>query len=316
MTESNTTTTTFLDIINDVDSFKLNNTYYKFFSHDGVLLGYIAPSIAQYFPGLPITTKSFEINNVEQTIKIGSEFDTLEKRNEMFNKVALEWRDNITQLEHRLKKGWRNELYTVYNPTSIPYARIERAFSVLLGVVTYGTHINGYISEQNSSNGKLKMWIPRRAANKPTYPNMLDNMVGGGLGYPYGIWETVVKECYEEAGLSEDFVASHSKCTGVLSYLYGTADGRVQPEVEYVYDIEFENEHEVVPHPVDGEVSEFKLLDLDEILEKLRNKEFKPNCGLVIVDFLVRHGYITPESEPNYFEIVTRCHTKFEFPTR
>ncbi|RLV95620.1 Uncharacterized protein JA1_000873 [Spathaspora sp. JA1] len=314
-TPSGGTTSKYLDIINDVDSFKLTASYYKFLSHDGILLGYISPTIAQYFQTdlLPITTKTFNIDNINQTIQLGSEFTTVEKRNSVFNQVAIEWRDNIKQLDHRLKKGWRNELYTVYNPTNTPYVLIERAFSVLLGVVTYGVHINGYIK---SADGDLKMWIPTRSATKPTYPGMLDNMVGGGLGYPHGIWETVVKECYEEAGLSEEFVTKHAKCTGVLSYMYGTDDGRVQPEVEYIYDIEFENEYDVIPKPIDGEVSEFKLMDLQEILTKLEHKQFKPNCGMVIVDFLIRHGYITPESEPNYFEILTRCHTKFEFPTR
>ena len=31
--------------------------------------------------------------------------------------------------------------------------------------------------------------------------------------------------------------------------------------------------------------------------------EFKFNCNLVIIDFLVRHGFITPE-EPDYMAIV------------
>jgi hypothetical protein len=26
-------------------------------------------------------------------------------------------------------------------------------------------------------------------------------------------------------------------------------------------------------------------------------KEYKPNCQLVIIDFLIRHGYITPEQK-------------------
>lgn len=31
--------------------------------------------------------------------------------------------------------------------------------------------------------------------------------------------------------------------------------------------------------------------------------EYKPNCNLVVVDFLIRHGYITPDS-PGYIELV------------
>jgi len=33
--------------------------------------------------------------------------------------------------------------------------------------------------------------------------------------------------------------------------------------------------------------------------------EFKPNCNLVIIDFLVRHGFLVEEDE-DYIEIVQR----------
>ena len=69
--------------------------------------------------------------------------------------------ETVSKFHELLDKGWRNELYTVYNPSSVPYMLIERAFSVLLGVVTYGVHINGYVPPENSSNGKLKFWVPR-----------------------------------------------------------------------------------------------------------------------------------------------------------
>ena len=35
--------------------------------------------------------------------------------------------------------------------------------------------------------------------------------------------------------------------------------------------------------------------------------DFKLNCNLVIIDFLVRHGYITPKDE-DYLEIVRGLH--------
>lgn len=300
-----------LNVINEVDSFRLNDTYYKLLTHDaGAVLGYIAPFVAQFFQHTP----SFEFDGDAKTIKIGSEYDSFEKRNALFQDIGNQWRQ-YPEFHELLDKGWRNELYTVYNPSSVPYMLIERAFSVLLGVVTYGVHINGYVPPENSSNGKLKFWVPRRSATKPTYPGKLDNTVAGGLGYPYGLTETVIKECFEEAGLEEEFVKSHIKSTGVVSYMYLTKDGRVQPEVEYTYDIKFDDEENIIK-PQDGEAESLQLLDVDQVLEKLHNKEFKPNCGLIIVDFLIRHGHITPENEPNYLEIVSRCHVAMPFATR
>lgn len=45
----------------------------------------------------------------------------------------------------------------------------------LLGIRQYGVHMNGYIYD---ADNELKMWIGRRSPTKPTYPGMLDNIVG------------------------------------------------------------------------------------------------------------------------------------------
>jgi isopentenyldiphosphate isomerase len=304
--------TTLLDIVDLVDSCPYTDVseYYQLIAHDGSTpLGYVTEEIALLFK----RHNEFDVNNSTKTIILNSDFDTLEKRDRLFEIVAESWKE-IPELDELLVKGWRNELYTVYNPHHVAYMHIERSFSVLIGVVTYGVHINGYIPANNSKNGQLKMWIPRRSATKPTFPGMLDNTVAGGLGYPHGIWDTLVKECYEEAGLAQEFVESHAKACGVLQYMYKTDDNRIQPEVEYIYDIAFDNEDDIKPHPVDGEAEDFQLMEVDEILTRLYQNEFKPNCGLVIIDFLIRHGIVTPESEKYYTEILTRSHRRFPFP--
>ncbi|KAG5421568.1 hypothetical protein I9W82_000659 [Candida metapsilosis] len=302
----------FLSIVETVDSFKKTDAFYTLLDHKGsVPLGYIDPTIVKLLQ----SESAFVTNNESKTIAIGSKFDTMEKRNEMLAEVADRWR-KIPELDERLNKGWRNELFVIYNPSKTEYAHMERAFSVLLGVVTYGCHINGYVPPELSSNGKLKLYIPRRSKTKSTFPGMLDNTVAGGLGYPHGLETTVIKECFEEAGLQEDFVRKNIKSTGVVSYFYQTDDGRAEPEVEYTYDLIIKEDEAHLIKPQDGEAEDFQLMSVEEVLERLKNKEFKPNCGLVIIDFLIRHGFITAENEPDYLEIVSRCHVRFPFPTR
>lgn len=308
--------TSFIDIIRSVDSFPYTDDdfYYQLKSHDGsATLGYITPNISKYFED----EQDVLVDSQKRTITIAAHLDTTEKRNQSFATIANSWR-KIPFFSESLDNGWRDELYTVYNPSQTPYMQIERAFSVLIGVVTYGIHVNGYVPPHKSSDGKLKMWIPRRSPTKPTYPGMLDNTVAGGLGYPYGIWETVIKECQEEAGLKKEFVESHAKPATVVLYMFEPEGnkGNVQPEVEYIYDLEFDNETDVLPFPEDGEAQDFTLMGTDEILKRLQNHEFKPNCALVVTDFLIRHGYITPDSDVNYLEIVSRCHRRMPFPIK
>ena len=96
-------------------------------------------------------------------------------------------------------------------------------------------------------------------------------------------------------------------------------------ELEYTYDLQLPPQDDpeyIRPKPHDDEVESFavspihtitsradlQLRPLSEVIEALHNGEFKPNCGLILIDFLVRHNLVTPEEEPNYFEIIQRTH--------
>jgi len=45
----------------------------------------------------------------------------------------------------------------------------------------------------------------------------------------------------------------------------------------------------------------------------MRAGAFKPNCGLVLIDFFLRHGLITADTEPDYVELVQGCHARHPF---
>ena len=89
--------------------------------------------------------------------------------------------------------------------------------------------------------------------------------------------------------------------------------GLLQPECQYVYDLEVEPG--LKPKPNDDEVQGFYLWSVEEVKRHLVMGEFKPNCALVLLDFFVRHGILTAENEKNYIEIVARLHRKLPFPT-
>jgi len=63
---------------------------------------------------------------------------------------------------------------------------------------------------------------------------------------------------------------------------------------------------EFQPKPVDGEVAEFFLWSIPELLESMKadyHDPIKPNCCVVIIDFLQRHGYLNPEV-PGYLDVL------------
>ncbi|KAH9984843.1 NUDIX hydrolase domain-like protein [Russula vinacea] len=170
---------------------------------------------------------------------------------------------------------------------------MERAACALFGVVTYGVHMTF----------PVRVWVPRRAATKPTYPGMLDNSVAGGIPGGTSAFDSLVKEAAEEASLDPQLVRKRARAVGAVSYYRRTTSGWLQPEVQHVYDMRLEP-GEVRLAPMDGEVESFKLMSIDEVVSC-------PYCK-VLIDFLVRHGYLTPENEPRYLEINQRLHGQFD----
>lgn len=194
--------------------------------------------------------------------------------------------------------GWRDEIF----PCAMGYGqeillRVERASVSLLGVRAYGVHVNGYVT---LANGTKELWVARRAANKQTFPGKLDHLVAGGLPDGMAPSECVVKECGEEASVPES-LAVRAKPVSAVSYAMNY-NGCCKRDVLFCYDLELPEDF--VPVPDDGEVESFERFSIEAVIERMATTEdFKPNCCLVIIDFCVRHGYITPD-QAGYVKLV------------
>lgn len=216
----------------------------------------------------------------------------------------------------KVLEKWRDELYPVYGPNGEALFDIERAASALFGIVTYGCHMTVYTRDTHV--GGMKIWVPRRARNKQTYGGMLDNSVAGGIASGEEPFESLVREAHEEASLPEAVVRDNARAAGTVTYFYirderaGGETNLLQPECQYIYDLEVPSE--ILCKPGDDEVEEFHLWGVDEVKQALGRGEFKPNTALVMIDFFIRHGIITQRDERDYIELVSRLHRKLEFP--
>lgn len=282
--------------------------YYKFYVEgcDSVL-GFILPSTVEelQWPNF------WRLDHERKAVLLCGK--NIEERDENVAKTLSAERERS---HFKVLKGWRNELYPVYGPDRDILVNIERAGSALFGIMIYGIHMTGYV---NTKDG-LKIWVPRRAKNKQTYPGMLDNTVGGGIASGDKPLESIVREAVEEVSLFKDYVAKNVKCCGTVSYFDirderaapGAEIGLLQPECIYVYDLEIPGDFK--PRPGDMDAEDFRLLDIPSLQTALREGEFKTNCALVLLDFFIRHGIIVPELEKDYVEIIARLHRKLEFP--
>jgi 8-oxo-dGTP pyrophosphatase MutT (NUDIX family) len=314
-----------LDLVNECDNFPYYqtnpklffahiNTYYALYVKDypEAELGYILPSVAEVFRGLPDWKISDEDRSL--TLVTGS---TEEERSKV---VEATVRAMHATGHFKVLSKWRDELYPVYGPKGDLLFSMERSASPLFGIVTYGCHMTAYVkSKADDGTGEIKLWVPKRSASKQTYGGMLDNTVAGGIATGETPFESLVRESSEEASLPEDLVRKNARAVGTVTYFHirdaraGGETKLLQPECQYVYDLELPQD--VVPEPSDDEVESFGLMTVDEVQEAMRSGQFKPNCALVLLDFFIRHGIVTMETDKGYIEIVSRLHRRLDFPT-
>ena len=75
----------------------------------------------------------------------------------------------------------------------------------------------------------------------------------------------------------------------------------------FCYDLEVPADF--TPVNEDGEVDRIKLWPLKDVIASVRGSfDIKSNCNLVVTEFLVRHGYITPKNELDYIAVVLGLH--------
>lgn len=193
-------------------------------------------------------------------------------------------------------KGWRNECYDVKSTTE-SLLKMERSATCLFGVRNYGVEINGYVRHPTKG---LCIWLQQRSDTKQTWPGKWDNMVSGGLSVGYGIYETAVKEAAEEASIPSNLI-KNLVSAGCVSFFFESERG-IFPNTEFVFDLELPEDFK--PENNDGEVQNFQLLPVNECLERVFAPDFKTTSCPVVIDFMIRHGIITPENGKNSFEQV------------
>ena len=269
-------------------------------------MGFLLPHIVQKMPW----TSDFEVDHSAKTVTIP--YNAGLSESEILETLLAEAREK--KIFHILS-GWRDELYPVLGIDRV--ITMERSGSALFGIHTIGVHMNAY---QIQADGTLKIWIPRRAETKSTYGGMLDNTVAGGIAAGEDPFECMIREAAEEASLPESLMRQKAKAVGTISYLHvrderaggkESETGLMQPETQYLWDLEVGED--VIPAPADGEVQEFYLMSVPEVKKALSEGQFKPNCALCLVDFLVRHGETTASTEKDYLEIVMRMHRRIDF---
>jgi 8-oxo-dGTP pyrophosphatase MutT (NUDIX family) len=247
-------------------------------------------AVLQRFPAI------FTVSERAVALTAGGGFDALSE--------AVDGVIEALVAEGRVDK-WRHEDFAVVPRWGqAPLFKLDRGAVGFFGIRSYGVHVNGIRRDAEA----LRLWIGRRAGDKKVAPDKLDNLVAGGIGYGHGLIETLVKEAAEEAALPQA-LAARALPVGALTYRMATTAG-MREDVLFVFDLDVPADF--TPRNTDGEIAEFHLLPAREVVARVRaGDDFKFNVNLVIIDFALRHGLITPD-EPDYVAIVTGLRQKLD----
>lgn len=213
----------------------------------------------------------------------------------------------------------------------------------LFGVVTVGVHLNVYTVKQVDGRESIdSIWVSHRAkGDNVSYSGMLDQVVAGGMDPTDRVsgalspCVTLKREAREEAGLYIDlntrevFTDEEDGATRLVGSVeqapaitfYDCKDhnaglmneGHMEPGVRFVYDLKVDTSFQ--PHAEERGIERFEALTVVEVKQSLHERKWKPNCGLVMLDFLVRKGLVSEADDDRLGDIMAglRRPLPFEF---
>ncbi|CAK7223796.1 hypothetical protein SEUCBS140593_005351 [Sporothrix eucalyptigena] len=177
------------------------------------------------------------------------------------------------------------------------------------GFVSYSSHMIGFVRDGND----IRYWVPKRSVTKPTVPNKLDSTVAGVIWSGERPIDCMVRKTAVEASISKEYTRANITACGTVSYQMSiTSKGQpgCQHIISYLYEMEIGKD--MILRPGNDEVEAFTLMTLDDVKGALMEGEFVANRAMVWLAYLIRHGVVTAENEPDFVEICQRLQRKHD----
>ncbi len=264
-----------------------SDNFGKLLTQKGQLLGKPKLDFLQYLQAYPDIITFID----EHTIVCNNNL-----RNEQDKSAAIAFMLKDIKEKFRIFPLWRDETWrAAVNFNAQAEFLIERGCVSLFGLPSWGVYLNGYVKKHND----IYMWIATRAKTKKEWPGLLDQLAAGGQPHNLTPFENMCKEAQEEAGLTKDYWHL-MKQVGSISYQYELTG--LRRDTLFMFDIELSADFR--PTAVDGEVESFQLMHIDEVANIVEHTErFKPNCAIVVSDFLLRHNILPKHKAQEVIEL-------------
>jgi 8-oxo-dGTP pyrophosphatase MutT (NUDIX family) len=175
----------------------------------------------------------------------------------------------------RVRQHWRNEQLAVCDAQGQRIASVERGVCRPLGIATSAVHLVGCTSDG-------RFWVQQRSLDKANEPGLWDTLMGGMVSAQDSIESALARETWEEAGLHVDAMTELRRGGEVLlrkPSSDGADAGYVVERVDWYRCIVPDGEQ---PINQDGEVAQFALLEVPDLIERLQRDEFTTEAALIL----------------------------------
>lgn len=206
--------------------------------------------------------------------------------------------------------------------------RIPCFLKGFLGILTVGVHLNVFSRDYNT--GEFSIWVSQRARGRDVaYPGMLDQIVAGGVDIDDEIEgylapsKTLIREAREETGLSIDWETRTVATPGTPTVpkidlgkvqrvsnitFFDKKDWKagnlnkdhLEPGLRIIYDLEIKEPKKFHPQGIEEGIEKLECMNVSEVKKSLLANKWKPNCGLVMLDFLLRRNIINADNDASF----------------
>jgi 8-oxo-dGTP pyrophosphatase MutT (NUDIX family) len=169
---------------------------------------------------------------------------------------------------------WRDEQLAVTDSDGRTLGIVERAVVRPLGITTFAVHLTGV-----SPDGRH--WVQQRSLTKPNDPGLWDTLMGGLIPASDSMAQALERETWEEAGLRLSQI-EHLRYGGRMLTRRPSDEssaGYIQEYLDWYGCVIPEG---VVPLNQDGEVTQFRLMQPEEVARLMLRDEFTLAAALIL----------------------------------
>ena len=258
----------------------------------GQVIGTVLSKVCEQIVNRPSNNNNSLLLKQEQTSVGGWEING--PITATLNRIAQALRDGQAgpDAQRFVKHFWRDEQLGVVNAQGALLGSVERGAVRPLGIATRAVHLVG----RTESGG---MWVQQRALDKANDPGQWDTLMGGMIGVNDSLHSALARETREEAGLQLDQLRELTQRGRVNisrptdddapggSATFARSTTSATPGIGYMVEV-IDWFDSVVPEGVmpvnqDGEVAQFQLLDIPELVERLQGNEFTLEASMILV---------------------------------